>query len=214
MNTISKHLAVFSVLFIGIHTTLASLVVLDTSTTNSISAVYQKTAASASSTLYLSTDGISDTAGGLEINLAAYAEHPKTYTASIELGTDFAFVSEGDEINLSTAFSSAPTNLVSLLETSGTAVSDAYDGYIAFRMDAGDGDYYYGAAEISATVTRSTNDKTSSAEFILKRMVYNDTANEGLIAGATVEVIPEPAAATLVIGAGVSLLAIRRFFDA
>ncbi|MDF7824435.1 hypothetical protein P4B35_10460 [Pontiellaceae bacterium B12227] len=216
MTTIRKSLYSLIVLAAGIGTAQGAVVLLDTSTTNSIVAIYEsqgKIIGDEAATLYLSTSGISSSAGGLEIDLFAHAEHPKNYTSSIVLGADFATVTSGEVINLETAFNTGPTTLVELLETSGSAVSETYDGYLAFRFDAGAGQYYYGAAEITATATRSTSDSNATAMFIIKRMAYNDTADEGLLTGATFEAVPEPAVVTLVLSCGIAALGIRRIFN-
>lgn len=162
--------------------------------------------------VFFSLDGASSTSGDLEISLsAAVDKSSKTYWSTISLENGFAEAAANDFVNVTTVFTDTTTELIGVTAKNKTGT---YADYVALRFTNTNGEDLYGWAEIAANTRVKANGKQSSANISILRMAYNNEAGASIIVGDTfgTEAIPEPAAATLVVGAGGSLLGIRRFF--
>lgn len=163
-----------------------------------------------SGNLFLSTDGINESGAELEISLSAMGIFTFGRRAEISLGNGFAFAQENDVVDLNTHFSTSTESLVSATERGQT---DSFDDYLAFLLDAGNGQSLHGWAEVSATASLSDNGRSSSVAISILRMAFNDIENESILVGKFDDaVIPEPAVATLVLGFGIALIGARRVF--
>lgn len=189
----------------------ADIVFFDYSEAPETLAITANDGSSAHGNLFFSLDGISPTSGELEVSLSALADkRDRNHWATIELGSGFLPVAPNQNIDLNTVFSLQPVELIAV---TGRNQSDLYSDYIALRFSNADNEVYFGWAEISAQVAVNANGKESTASFSVERFAFNDTAGESILAGQTDSpVIPEPATASLVVGAGIGLLATRRLF--
>lgn len=160
--------------------------------------------------LFLSADGINESGGELELSLSAMGIFTFARRAEISLGNGFAFTQENDVVDLNTLFNASTESLVS---AAGKGQTDSYEDYLAFLLDAGNGNALYGWAEVSATASVSDDGRSSSVAISIHRMAFNDMENESIVVGQTYETaIPEPAVATLTLGFGIALIVARRIF--
>ncbi len=163
-----------------------------------------------SGNLFLPTDGIAEAGSTMEISFSAMGRFTFDRHTETSSGNGFAFALESDVADLNTLLSSTTESLVSATERGQT---DTYHDYLGLLLDAGNGESLYGWAEVSATAMLSDHGRSSSAALSIIRMAFTDIENESIVIGQSHEAtIPEPAAATLVVGFGIVLIGARRFF--
>jgi len=114
-----------------------------------------------------------------------------------------------DPVNASLDWSDGSRVVKAEVLGSGSDLDVLNDFYFGIRLDAGDGNYYYGWARgyAEANVDSARNPASISTAGVYE-MAINNTINQGLAVGA----IPEPATALILVIGGGLIGFYRRFF--
>lgn len=158
---------------------------------------------STSSSVYLSTNGISLNSAGTADELEVQA-HTLSLKTGFLLWEDSSSVLMGPGMEVVTSYT---TPIDSNLGFSGGTLltsTDSTNAFLALEFDFGGNETYYGWAEIAATAD------TLGASVEIRQMAFNNEAGKSIMTGDTGEMIPEPAVVTLLAMAGGAGLFARR----